>query len=179
MGSSNFPGWGLAKFQAQAWQRGSVGFISEQTQYNLLNRYPELEVLPAAQDFGIGILAYMPLAGGLLTGKIQAEDGSRTRQVENEYSIQLGEGNTQFADFASLCRELGQPEHIVAIAWTLMQPAVHSAIVGIRTLEHLEGIERAAELRLEPEVMERLDKIFSINAGRPLHSGPAPEAYSW
>src|SRR5579862_4327107 len=72
MGTSNFPGWGLAKYQMDAWHRGIVGFISEQPQYNLLNRYPELEVIPAAREFGIGIIPYMPLAGGLLTGKKHA-----------------------------------------------------------------------------------------------------------
>ena len=179
MGSSNFPGWGLANFQLHAWQRGSVGLISEQTQYNLLNRFPELEVCPAAEALGIGVLAYMPLAGGLLTGKFRSQEGSRTRQVENEYGIQLSEDNAQFTGFADLCRELGEPEHIVATAWTLQNPAVHSAIVGIRTVEHLDGIERAAGLELSPEVMRRLDTLFDINKGRPLRPGPAPEAYSW
>ena len=178
-GTSNFPGWGLAKFQLQAWQRGFMGLVSEQTQYNLLNRMPELEVLPASEDLGIGVLAYMPLAGGLLTGKVQSQEGSRTSQVENEYGIQLGEQNNQLAEFSRLCREIGEPEHIVAVAWTLMNPAVHSAIVGIRTVEHLNGIEHAAELELSPEVMQRLDEIFNINRGRPLRSGPAPEAYAW
>ena len=178
-GTSNFPGWGLARFQMQAWQRGSMGLISEQTQYNLLNRWPELEVLPAAAGMGIGILAYMPLAGGMLTGKTQAPEGSRTRSVENEYGLHLGDSNTQMAQYATLCRELGEKEHIVAIAWTLAHPEVHSAIVGIRTLAHLDGIERAADLVLEPAVMQRLDEIFHINRGRPLKSGPAPEAYSW
>ena len=65
VGTSNFPGWGLAKFQMLAWQRGFMGLISEQTQYNLLNRIPELEVSTGGREFGIGILAYMPLAGGL------------------------------------------------------------------------------------------------------------------
>jgi aryl-alcohol dehydrogenase-like predicted oxidoreductase len=69
VGTSNFPGWGLAKFQSIARQRGRLGIVSEQCQYNLLSRYPELEVIPAARDFGIGIMAYMPLAGGLLSGK--------------------------------------------------------------------------------------------------------------
>lgn len=179
MGSSNFAGWGLAKFQMQAWQRGFMGFISEQTQYNLLNRAPELEVLPAAQDFGIGVLAYMPLAGGMLTGKLQSVEGSRTQSVETEYGIHLEPGNTQFQDYSQLCREIGETEHAVAIAWTLMHPEVHSAIVGIRTLEHLDGLERAAELTLSTDAMQRLDEIFSITRGRPLHSGPAPEAYSW
>ena len=89
-GSSNFSGWGLATYQQQAWQRGSVGFISEQTQYNLLSRVPEMEVLPAAEHFGIGGMVYMPLAGGLLTGKVASMDGSRTAQVEQEYGISLG-----------------------------------------------------------------------------------------
>jgi len=177
MGSSNYPGWGLAKFQMQAWQRGFMGFISEQTQYNLLNRIPELEVLPAALDFGIGILAYMPLAGGLLTGKKQAAEGTRTRSVEKEYGLSLG--SQQFERYSRLCEEIGESEHIVAIAWTLANPAVSSAIVGVRQVEQFEGIERAAELELSPEEMKQLDDIFNINHGRPLQPGPAPEAYSW
>jgi aryl-alcohol dehydrogenase-like predicted oxidoreductase len=179
LGSSNFPGWGLAKFQMLAWQRNFMGLVSEQTQYNLLNRIPELEVLPAAQHFGIGVMAYMPLAGGLLTGKIQAAEGSRTRALEREYGIQLGPENTQFRDFSALCRELGEQEHIVATAWTLHHPAVSTAIVGIRTVEQLDGIERAAALDLSPEVLTRLDQIFNINHGRPLRPGAAPEAYAW
>lgn len=178
-GSSNFSGWGLAKAQMQAWARGSLGLVSEQTQYNLLNRIPELEVLPAAHDFGIGVIAYMPLAGGLLTGKVQAAEGSRTRQLEEEYGMKLGTGNDQFTAFSALCRDLGEREHVVATAWTLQHPAVASAIVGVRTVEQLEGLERAASLQLEPAVMERLDEIFNINKGRKLGPGPAPEAYSW
>jgi len=121
-GSSNYSGWGLAKRQMQAWQRGFVGFVSEQTQCNLLSRVPELEVLPAAQDFGIGAIIYMPLAGGLLTGKTESLDGSRTRQVEREYGIRIGPENRQFQNFSQLCRELGEPEHVVATAWVLQHP---------------------------------------------------------
>jgi len=180
MGSSNFPGWGLAKFQMAAWQRGLTGLISEQTMYNLLCRAPELEVLPAAREFGIGVIPYMPLAGGLLTGKTAAPQGSRTQSVEAEYGIALGESNQQMLDFSALCRELGEKEHIVAIAWTLANPSVDSAIVGIRKLEHLEGIERAVDLELSSETLHRLDQIFDINHGRPLRTGqPAPEAYAW
>jgi aryl-alcohol dehydrogenase-like predicted oxidoreductase len=178
VGTSNFPGWGLAKFQMQALQRGFMGFISEQTQYNLLNRIPELEVIPAAQDFGIGILAYMPLAGGLLTGKKQAPQGTRTSDVEQEYGLNLSE-DQQFEEFSALCREIGEKEAAVAIAWTLANPAVPSAIVGVRRLDHLDILKRSAELELDQETMERLDQIFNINRGRPLQPGPAPEAYSW
>jgi aryl-alcohol dehydrogenase-like predicted oxidoreductase len=179
MGTSNFPGWGLAKFQMFARQRGSLGLVSEQTQYNLLNRAPELEVLPAAHDLGIGVLAYMPLAGGLLTGKLRTEEGSRTRSVESEYGISIGPDNTQLAGFSELCRQLGEPEHVVATAWTLQHPAVAAAIVGVRTVRQLEGLERAAALQLDAATRQRLEDLFSINRGRPLQPGPAPEAYAW
>jgi aryl-alcohol dehydrogenase-like predicted oxidoreductase len=179
MGSSNFPGWGLAKFQMQALQRGSLGFISEQTMFSLLCRYPELEVLPAARDFGIGVIPYMPLAGGLLTGKAKALPGSRTSEVANEYGITLGKTNDQMVAFSSLCQEIGQKEHIVALAWTLTRPAVASPIVGIRTVEQLDGLDQVAELELTPEILEKLDEIFCPNRGRPLRVGQAPEAYAW
>jgi len=178
MGTSNFPGWGLAKYQMYAWQHGMVGFISEQPQFNLMNRYPELEVIPAAREFGIGIIPYMPLAGGLLTGKKQAPQGSRTQQVESEYELKLN-NNEQFEAYSALCREIGEKELVVAIAWTLMNPAVASAIVGVHTLDHLVDLDRAAALRLESVHMDKLNVIFNINRGRPLRSSEAPHAFAW
>ncbi len=178
-GSSNHSGWGLAKRQMEAWQRGFVGFVSEQTQYNLLSRVPEMEVLPAAKAFGIGVIVYMPLAGGLLTGKTQSIDGSRTRQVEEEYGISLGADNSQFSAFSTLCQEIGEPEHVVATAWVLHHPAVDSAIVGVRTVDQLDGLDRAAELSLDDAVMQRLNEIFDINKGRRIRPGSSPEAHSW
>ena len=179
VGTSNFPGWGLAKYQSIARLRGNLGIVSEQTMYNLYCRYPELEVLPAAREFGIGVLAYMPLAGGLLTGNRKPEPGSRTAGVEQEYGIPLS-GNSRLDEFAALCREIGEEERNVAIAWTLAHPAVASAIVGIRKLEHLEGILRAGELALDAEIIGKLNAIFDINHGRPLRDGKeSPEAYAW
>ena len=178
VGTSNFPGWGLAKYQMAAWQRGNVGIVSEQSMYSLLCRYPELEVLPAAQELGIGVIPYMPLAGGLLTGKAQSEPGSRTSQVEGEYGIRVSD-NEMFRQFSALCRDLGESESVVAIAWTLAQPAVTSAIVGVRAVAHLDGLDRAAALKLDAATLKRLDEIFDINRGRPLRNAPAPEAYAW
>jgi len=177
-GTSNFPGWGLVKHQLAARQRGLLGIVSEQSQYNLLNRWPELEVIPAAFDLGIGIMAYMPLAGGLLTGKGTAPTGSRTATVEGEYHRKLDK-DAVFGEFSKLCREMGERETAVAIAWVLANPAVYSAIVGIRTTAQLDGLERAAELNLDDEVMKKLDSIFDINKGRPLKKGPIPEAFAW
>jgi aryl-alcohol dehydrogenase-like predicted oxidoreductase len=178
MGSSNFPGWGLAKFQAAAMQRGLMGFVSEQSMYNLLCRWPELEVLPAALDLGIGVIPYMPLAGGILTAKVQSESDSRTESVENEYGVSVS--SEQVKAFQALCSDLGESPVAVAIAWTLAQPAVSSAIVGIRTLAHLDDMERASELDLDEETLKRLDALFDTNKGRPIRtSQPAPEAYAW
>ncbi|HEX8510093.1 MAG TPA: aldo/keto reductase [Propionibacteriaceae bacterium] len=178
-GSSNFSGWGLARAQMQAWQRGFVGFVSEQTQYNLLSRVPEMEVLPAAQEFGIGVIVYMPLGGGLLTGKTESFDGSRTRQVEEEYGIKLGGDNSQFREFSAVCAEIGEPEHVVATAWVLQHPAVHSAIVGVRTVEQLDGLDRASELSIDASAMDRLNEIFDINLGRKIKPGRSPMAHAW
>lgn len=178
-GSSNYSGWGLARAQMQAWQRGFVGFVSEQTQYNLLSRVPEMEVLPAAQAFGVGVIVYMPLGGGLLTGKTQSFDGSRTRQVEEEYGISLGSDNAQFSGFSALCREIGEPEHVVATAWVLQHPAVSSAIVGVRTVDQLDGLDRAASLALDASAMDRLDELFDINRGRKIGKGRSPQAHAW
>jgi aryl-alcohol dehydrogenase-like predicted oxidoreductase len=178
-GSSNYSGWGLARAQMQAWQRGFVGFVSEQTQYNLLNRVPEMEVLPAAQEFGIGVIAYMPLGGGLLTGKTESLDGSRTRQVEEEYGIRIGPENSQFGDFSAVCKEIGEPEHVVATAWVLQHQAVDSAIVGVRAVAQLEGLDRAAQLSIDQAAMERLNQIFDINKGRRIGTGRSPWAHSW
>jgi aryl-alcohol dehydrogenase-like predicted oxidoreductase len=178
MGSSNFPGWGLAKYQMAALQRGSVGFVSEQTMYNLLCRWPELEVLPAALDIGIGVIPYMPLAGGILTAKTASQTGSRTASVEDEYGIAVH--SEQIKEYQGLCGDLGESPVAVAIAWTLAQPAVASAIVGIRTVAHLDAMERASELNLDADTLARLDEIFDTNAGRPIRTGqPAPEAYAW
>ncbi|MCY0898147.1 MAG: aldo/keto reductase [Firmicutes bacterium] len=177
-GTSNFPGWGLAKFQMAAEKRGSLGIVSEQAQYNLLSRYPELEVIPAAQEFGIGIMVYMPLAGGLLTGKTKREPGSRTQAVADEYGIGARMDDL-LREFSQLCRDLGEPEHVVALAWTLATPGVYSAIVGARTAEHLDGLERASELQLPNEVVQRLNDLFHIRYSRPLKAGPAPEAFAW
>jgi aryl-alcohol dehydrogenase-like predicted oxidoreductase len=177
-GTSNFPGWGLARFQMDAIHRGILGIVSEQAQYNLLNRWPELEIIPAARTFGIGIMAYMPLAGGLLTGKRTAPPGSRTATVEREYHRKLGE-DAVLEEFSRLCAEMGEKEMTVALAWVLANPAVSSAIVGIRAAAQLDALEQAAQLHLEEAVLQRLGAIFDINKGRPLSAGPIPEAFAW
>lgn len=178
-GTSNFPGWGLATFQKSAIARGRTGIVSEQTMYNLFCRWPELEVIPAARRFGIGILAYMPLAGGLLTGNRSPEPGSRTVAVAGEYEIAL-QGNEMLDRYSALCKHIGEEERNVAIAWVLNNPVVATAIVGIRKTAHLEGVLRAAEIELDDETVGELGSIFGIMSGRPLRpETESPEAYAW
>jgi aryl-alcohol dehydrogenase-like predicted oxidoreductase len=179
LGTSNFPGWGLAQFQESARQRGLLGIVSEQHMYNLFCRYPELEVLPAAKRYGIGVLAYMPLGGGLLTGNRSPKADTRTAAVSAEYGIDLTT-NDQLDRFSSLCRDLGEEERNVAIAWTLSHPAVNCGIVGVRTVAQLEGVLKAAEITLDEETIGKLNDIFTMNVGRPLRNNmETPEAYAW
>ena len=170
VGSSNFAGWHLALAQAAARERHFLGLVSEQHRYNLLCRLPELEVLPAAQALGLGVLAYSPLAGGMLAGQaMNAPQGSRREQ--------LGDGAQRhreaLAAFAGLCQELGEQEANVALAWILAQPALSAVIIGPRTLGQLHAGLRAVELELDDYALARLDAIF------PGPGKPAPEAYAW
>lgn len=179
VGTSNFPGWGLEKYDIAAEHRGMLGIVSEQCQYNLLSRYPELEVIPAAQDRGVGIMPYMPLGGGTLTGKSRPEGGSRTEEVEKEYKLDSIGSYDPLQQFRDLCSDLGQKPHVVAIAWVLHNPAVYTAIVGVRTEAQLDGLNEAAELELDESTMTRLNEIFPFTVNRPLSLAPAPEAFAW
>ena len=104
-----------------------MGIVSEQSQYNLLNRAPELEVLPACEAMGIGLFPYSPLGGGLLTGKIKPVENSRTGDMEKSYGIKVG-SDKRLAEFSELCKEIGESETAVALAWMLSHPVVSSAI---------------------------------------------------
>lgn len=165
VGSSNFPGWQLALAQAAARERHFLGLVSEQHKYNLLCRLPELEVLPAAQALGIGVIVYTPLASGLLGGT-----GARAAAAAQH----AGGQRSQLDAFRALCRELGQPEPTVALAWLLRHPAIGSVILGPRTREQLTGALGALDLRLENATLARLNEIFPGYENR-----PAPEAYAW
>jgi aryl-alcohol dehydrogenase-like predicted oxidoreductase len=168
--SSNFPGWALAEGQATAKERKFLGLVAEQHKYNLNCRIPELEVIPAAQRYGIGFLPWSPLDGGLLAeNALNPEKGSR-----RSYQLERAERfRPQLEQYSKLCNEIGETESNVAIAWLLAQPAVTAPIVGVRTLEQLEKSLRAVEITLHKDVLQKLDEIF------PGYEKPTPEAYSW
>ena len=170
VGASNFAGWHLVKAQAAAQARHFFGLVSEQHKYHLLCRLPELEVLPAARDLGIGVIPWSPLAGGLLGGRaFDAPAGSRTANQQKEVERLRG----PLTAYSKLCKEIGEPESVVALAWLLHNPAVTAPIIGPRTMDQLQSALRAVELELSADVQKQLDEIF------PGPGGPAPEAYAW
>ena len=173
VGSSNFAGWHLAVAQAAAQARPCLGLVSEQHRFNLLCRLPELEVLPAARHLGIGVLAYSPLAGGMLGGDA-LRGGDRSRRARQAQRRTPGEQMARrLQGFAELCRERQETQANVATAWTLAQPGLTAAITGPRTLEQLRHMLPAADLRLDDAMLTRLDELF------PGPGGSAPEAYAW
>lgn len=177
-GTCNGTGWSLARLQMAARHRNIFGFISEQSNYSLINRFVELEVLPAAQYFGIGVFAFMSLAGGILTCKSMNEVGARTKFVMKEYEYDPV-NNPQLQAYSRLCRDLGEKENVVAAAWTIHNPAVSATLLGARVASHLDDITRVVELKLPEDFLSELDKIFTYSNGRPLRPNtPAPFAYA-
>jgi aryl-alcohol dehydrogenase-like predicted oxidoreductase len=170
-GSSNFAGWHIAQAQAAAAERHLVGLTSEQSIYNLITRDIELEVIPAAQHFGLGIIPWSPLHGGVLGGVLRKERaGQRRLEGRAAETVQSQRAGLEaYEDFAA---ELGEEPGDVALAWLLHQPAVTAPIVGPRTQEQLDAAVRAVGLRLEDKSLDRLDEIFP-------GFRTAPEHYAW
>jgi NDP-hexose 2,3-enoyl reductase len=176
VGSSNFAGWHLASAQAAAARRNFLGLVSEQCIYNLFTRYVELEVIPAAQQFGIGIIPWSPLHGGLLSGALKKlADGTAGRSGGGRSSEALEERRPTIEAYEKLCADLGEEPSDVALAWLLSRPGVTAPIVGPRTIEQIDGAQRAVALTLSEQTLADLDRLFPpVGKG-----GPGPEAWAW
>ena len=170
-GSSNFAGWHIAKAQAAAAKRHFVGLVAEQSIYNLIERTVELEVLPAAMDFGLGVIPWSPLHGGLLGGVIRKTNEGR-RRLEGRAAENLIKYRPQLERYETYCAEIGHEPGDVALAWLLHQPAVTAPIIGPRTQNQLDAAMRALDLKLDAAALQKLDEIF------PGHK-TAPEDYAW
>jgi NDP-hexose 2,3-enoyl reductase len=176
VGSSNFAGWHLARAQESAARRNFLGLVSEQCIYNLMTRHVELEVLPAAQEYGLGIIPWSPLHGGLLGGALRKHaSGDGRRSVTGRSKEGLENNREAIEAYEKLAAELGEDPANVALAWLLAQPAVTAPIVGPRTTEQLDGTLKALEIKLSAKILKRLDELFP-----PVGSGGAgPEAWAW
>ena len=171
VGSSNFAGWQIAQANSLAANRHFLGLVSEQSLYNLNARTIELEVLPACRAFGLGVIPWSPLGGGLLGGALQKASAGRRASEQAQQNIE--KNRAKLEAYEGFCRDLGEQPADVALAWLLHNPVVTAPIIGPRTAEQLSGSLRALEIALADEQLRRLDEIW------PGPGGEAPEAYAW
>ncbi len=171
VGSSNFAGWDIATAQCAARERHFMGLVSEQSLYSLNDRMIELEVIPACRHFGVGMIPYSALAGGLLGGALRkATEGRRSSRRQQQ---EIEEHRSQLECYEALCQEIGETPAEVALAWVLHNPVVTAPIIGPRTVEQLCTSLRALEISFSNETLKRLDEIW------PGPGGEAPNAYAW
>lgn len=171
VGSSNFAGWHITQANEQAKQRHFLGLVSEQSKYHLLERSVELEVVPACASYGLGIIPWSPLAGGLLGGVLQK--ASEGRRASEGVQKEVEKYRPQLESWEALVKDLGEKPADTALAWLLNNPTVTAPIIGPRTMEQLDGSLRALEIKLDEPTLKRIDEIF------PGPGGTAPEAYAW
>jgi aryl-alcohol dehydrogenase-like predicted oxidoreductase len=169
-GSSNFAAWDIATAQSIAQSRNFLGLVSEQSLYNLATRAVEQELVPALRYFGIGLIPWSPLAGGMLAGT--ATDAATVRRADPNLQAQVREHANQLDAYQKRCAELGYTPAEVALAWLLHQPVVPATIIGPRTPAQLESIERAVAIELDADTLAALDQIWP-------GPGEAPQAYAW
>jgi aryl-alcohol dehydrogenase-like predicted oxidoreductase len=171
VGSSNFAGWHIAQANEAAKSRHFMGLVSEQSLYNLADRMIELEVLPASEFYGLGVIPWSPLAGGLLGGALQkANEGRRASEDQQKRIDKL---RPQLERWEAFCAEIGENPADVALAWMLKNPVITAPIIGPRTMEQLDGSLRVLDINLTDDQMKTLDEIW------PGPGGAAPEAYAW
>ncbi|WP_372347588.1 aldo/keto reductase [Streptomyces sp. KL116D] len=172
-GSSNFPGYKIAQANETAARHGRVGLVSEQCLYNLAERRAEMEVIPAAQEYGLGVIPWSPLHGGLLGGVLKKEsEGKRRKDGRSASALESTTVREQVQRYEDLLDKHGIAPGEAALAWLLTRPGVTGPIVGPRTQEQLDSALRAVELELGEEVLSGLDEIFP-------GPGPSPEAFAW
>jgi aryl-alcohol dehydrogenase-like predicted oxidoreductase len=130
----------------------------------------ELEVIPACKAYGLGLIPWSPLGGGMLAGMLEkVETGRRAgKWTQEDFEKQ----RPKIEAYENYCKEIGENPADVALAWLLHNPVVTAPIIGPRTLEQLEGSLRPLELKLSDENIKKLDEIFR-------GTGEAPEAYAW
>ncbi|MEW2165837.1 aldo/keto reductase [Streptomyces sp. NPDC007084] len=174
VGSSNFPGYKIAQANEIAARRsGTIGLVSEQCLYNLAERRAEMEVIPAAREYGLGVIPWSPLNGGLLGGVIRKQvEGGRRASGRSADALADTAVRDRIQAYEDLLDKHGLEPGEVALAWLLTRPGVTGPIVGPRTAEQLESALRAVELELSQEVLDGLDEIFP-------GPGPSPEAFAW
>jgi aryl-alcohol dehydrogenase-like predicted oxidoreductase len=172
IGHSTFPPSAIVEAQWNARDRGRERFVTEQPTYSILTRAVENEVLPACQRYGMGVIAYSPLAGGWLSGRYREDDATgpmsvARQRLANRFDMSLRE-NQRKLDAAEQLAELADRAGLslieMAIAFVLRHPAVTAPIIGPRTMDHLESQLAAADIVLTDDVLDRIDEIVPPGA---------------
>jgi|SRR5579884_1421095 len=168
IGSSTFPASQIVEAQWAARRRGLERFVCEQPPYSMLARAVEADVLPTCQRHGIGVIPWSPLAGGWLSGRYRlGADIPTSRRAERvpgrfDMSEAANQRKLEVADgLARVAEEAGMTLVEMAIAFVIRHPAVTAAIIGPRTIEHLESQLPAAERELPEEVLDRIDELVA------------------
>jgi aryl-alcohol dehydrogenase-like predicted oxidoreductase len=166
VGSSTFPASAIVEAQWAAERRGRERFVCEQPPYSLLVRGVEADVLPTCRRYGMGVIPWSPLAGGWLSGRWRKDAADLTsRRAEMlprryDLSIPANQRKLDAADaLARLAEEAGITLIEMALAFVIRYPAVTAAIIGPRTIEHLESQLTAADVELPDELLDRIDEI--------------------
>ncbi|GAA2355440.1 hypothetical protein Cme02nite_69510 [Catellatospora methionotrophica] len=141
-----------------------------------MTRHVELEVIPAAQQYGVGIIPWSPLHGGLLSGALRKiKDGTAARSGDGRATDALAEHRGTIEAYEKLCESLDADPADVALAWLLSRPGVTAPIIGPRTADQLDKTLGALTLTLDEDTLTRLDELFPpVGKG-----GPGPEAWAW
>jgi aryl-alcohol dehydrogenase-like predicted oxidoreductase len=189
IGSSTFPGSEIVEAQWVAERRHRERFVTEQPPYSLLVREVEAEVLPVCERYGMGVIPWSPLAGGWLSGRwrLGVDDitSRRAGRIPGRYDLSLPSNQQKLAAadaLGKLAEESGLTLVHLALAFVIRHPAVTAAILGPRTMEHLETQLGAAEVVLSDDVLDRIDEIVPPGANlNPSDSGyePPSVASAW
>ena len=166
IGSSTFPASQIVEAQWVAEKRGRERFVCEQPPYSLLTRAVEADVLPTCRRYGMGVIPWSPLAGGWLSGKYRKDadvpESRRAQMIPSRYDMSLP-GNQRKLDAADALAKVAEEAGItlieMALAFVINHPAVTAAIIGPRTMEHLESQLSAAEVTLSDDVLDKIDEI--------------------
>ncbi|HLX49056.1 MAG TPA: aldo/keto reductase [Streptosporangiaceae bacterium] len=175
-GSSTFPPSQIVEAQWTAERRGRERFVCEQPPYSIMVRGVEDEVLPVCRRYGMGVIPWSPLAGGWLSGRYRKNAdlpaSTRADRIPQRFDMNLpgNQAKLEAAEqLAVLAEDAGLSLVHLAIAFVINHPAVTSAIIGPRTMEHLESQLGAADVVLTREVLDRIDEIVppGVNLNRP------------
>jgi aryl-alcohol dehydrogenase-like predicted oxidoreductase len=184
IGSSTFPASQIVEAQWTARERGRERFVCEQPPYSLLVREIEKDVLPTCRRYGMGVIPWSPLAGGWLSGRYRKgadqPQSNRAAMMPGRYDLS-NPANQRKLDAAdalgALADEAGMTLIELALAFVIRHPAITAAIIGPRTMEHLESQLTAADVTLSDDVLDRIDEIVppgvTVNPGDVFFDNPA------